>query len=80
MLGVDKMDKLEFCDNCLLCKQHIILCGSDMHNLSGTFEYIGPFEYIHTYHLGMEIISNHGVGSYFLTMVGDLSRRVWVHI
>ena len=40
MLGKDKLDKLEFCDHCILGKQHKVKFGSGMHYSSKPFEYV----------------------------------------
>jgi len=37
LLGNDKLDKLEFCDHCIQCKQHRVKFGSSMHYSSGPF-------------------------------------------
>ena len=40
LLGKEKLDKLEFCEHCILGKQHRVKFGSDMHSSSRPFEYV----------------------------------------
>jgi len=44
LLGKNKFDKLEFCEHCILGKQHSVRFGSGMHYSSR------PFEYVHSDH------------------------------
>jgi len=40
LLGKDKLDKLEFCEHCILDKQHRVKFCSGMHHSSRPFEYV----------------------------------------
>jgi len=40
LLGKDKLDKLEFCEHCILGKQHRVKFGSGMQHSSRPFEYV----------------------------------------
>lgn len=40
----------------------------------------GPFEYAHSDLWGPSRVMTHGGGSYFLTIIDDFSRKVWIHI
>ena len=57
------MDKVEFCDHCILGKQHKVKFGSGMHNSSK------PFEYVHSDLWGPSKTLTHGGGSYFLSII-----------
>ena len=70
----DKLHKLEFCDQCVLGKSHRVKFGTGMHTSTR------PFEYAHADLWGPSRIQTHGGGSYFLSIIDDYSRRVWVYI
>jgi hypothetical protein len=58
LLGSEKLNKLEFYDNCTLVKQHKVNFGVGMHNSSRPFEYVhsdlwGPASV--TTHMGVHI-------------------------
>ena len=74
MIGKDKLDKLEFCEHCILGKQHKVNFGSGMHHSSR------PFEYVHSDLSGPSKTLTHGGGSYFLSIIDDYSRIVWVFV
>ncbi|CAJ2678716.1 unnamed protein product [Trifolium pratense] len=74
LLGKEKLNKLDFCDNCTLGKQHKVKFGVGVHKSTR------PFEYLHSDLWGPASVSTHGGGSYFLSIIDDYSRRVWVYI
>ena len=74
LLGGDKLDKLEFCDHCVLGKSHRISFGTGIHVSSR------PFEYVHSDLWGPSRVKTHGGSSYFLTIIDDFSRRVWLYV
>ncbi|CAJ2646442.1 unnamed protein product [Trifolium pratense] len=74
LLGKEKLNKLDFCDNCTLGKQHKVKFGVGVHKSTR------PFEYVHSDLWGPASVSTHGGGSYFLSIIDDYSRRVWVYI
>ncbi|CAJ2637310.1 unnamed protein product [Trifolium pratense] len=74
LLGKEKLNKLDFCDNCTLGKQHKVKFGVGVHKSTR------PFEYVHSDLWGPTSVSTHGGGSYFLSIIDDYSRRVWVYI
>ncbi|RZB53427.1 Retrovirus-related Pol polyprotein from transposon TNT 1-94 [Glycine soja] len=63
LLGGDKLDKLEFCDHCVLGKSHRISFGIGIHVSSR------PFEYVHSDLWGPSRVKTHGGSSYFLTII-----------
>jgi hypothetical protein len=74
LLNGDKLNKLEFCDQCVLGKSHRVSFGCGMHVSTR------PFEYVHSDLWGPSKVKTLGGGSYFLTMIDDYSRRVWIYI
>ena len=74
MLGKDKLDTQEFCEHCILGKQHRVKFGCGMHRSSR------HFEYVHSDLWGPSKTLTHGGGSYFLSIIDDYSRRVWVFV
>jgi len=74
LLGNEKLNKLDLCDNCTLGKQHKVKFGVGVHKSSR------PFEYVHSDLWGPASIKIHERGSYFMSIIDDYSRRVWVYI
>ena len=70
LLGNEKLNKLDFCDNCTLGKQHKVKFGVGVHKSSR------PFEYVHSDLWGPASVKTHGGGSYFMSIIDDFSRRV----
>ncbi|WVZ11552.1 hypothetical protein V8G54_016082 [Vigna mungo] len=73
LLG-DKLQKLDFCDHCVLGKSHRILFGKGKHSTER------PFEYVHADLWGPARTLTHGGGAYFLSIIDDFSRRVWIYV
>jgi len=65
LLRKDKLEKLKFCDNYTLGKQHTVKFGSGVNPSSW------PFEYVYSDLWGSTIMTIHMGGSYFLTMIDD---------
>ena len=74
LLMGDKLQKLDFCDQCVLGKSHRVQFGTGKHTSSR------PFEYVHADLWGPSRTQTHGGGSYFLSIIDDFSRRVWIYI
>jgi len=70
LLGNEKLNKLDFYDNCTLGKQHKVKFGVDVHKSSR------PFEYVHSDLWGPASVKTHGGGSYFMSIIDDYSRSV----
>nr|KYP74254.1 Retrovirus-related Pol polyprotein from transposon TNT 1-94 [Cajanus cajan] len=70
----DKLQKLDFCDLCVLGKSHRVQFGTVKHTFSR------PFEYAHADLWGPSRAQTHGGGSYFLSIIDDFLRRVWIYI
>ncbi|WVZ02271.1 hypothetical protein V8G54_023077 [Vigna mungo] len=73
LLG-DKLQKLDFCDHCVLGKSHKIPFGKGKHSTER------PFEYVHADLWGPARTLTHGGGAYFLSIIDDFSRRVWIYV
>ncbi|WVZ12209.1 hypothetical protein V8G54_016739 [Vigna mungo] len=73
LLG-DKLQKLDFCDHCVLGKSHRIPFGKGKHSTQR------PFEYVHADLWGPARTLTHGGGAYFLSIIDDFSRRVWIYV
>ncbi|WVZ25126.1 hypothetical protein V8G54_003670 [Vigna mungo] len=73
LLG-DKLQKLDFCDHCVLGKSHRIPFGKGKHSTER------PFEYVHADLWGPARTLTHGGGAYFLSIIDDFSRRVWIYV
>ncbi|WVZ16441.1 hypothetical protein V8G54_009423 [Vigna mungo] len=73
LLG-DKLQKLDFCDHCVLGKSHRIPFGKGKHSTER------PFEYVHADLWGPTRTLTHGGGAYFLSIIDDFSRRVWIYV
>jgi len=54
LIGKDKLDKVEFCEHCILGKQHKVKFGSGMNHSSR------PFEYVHSDLSGPSKTHTHG--------------------
>ncbi|XP_073224915.1 uncharacterized protein [Cicer arietinum] len=74
LLNGDKIEKLEFCDHCILGKSKRGSFGVDQHNTSR------PFEYTHSDLWGPSRTKTHAGCSYFLTIIDDYSRKVWIYV
>jgi len=74
LLGKDKLDKLEFCEHCILGKQHRVKFGNGMHHSSR------PFKDVNLDLWGPSKTLTHGGGSYFLSIIDDYYRRVWLFV
>ncbi|WVY92910.1 hypothetical protein V8G54_031998 [Vigna mungo] len=73
LLG-DKLQKLDFCDHCVLGKSHRIPFGKGKHSTER------PFEYVHADLWGPARTLTHGGGAYFLSIIDYFSRRVWIYV
>ncbi|KAH9647652.1 hypothetical protein KPL70_025267 [Citrus sinensis] len=73
VLGKDKIEELDFCEDCVFGK-------STRHNFKhSTSKSIGILDYIHSDLWGPAQTSSLGGNSYFLSIIDDYSRRVWVY-
>ncbi|KAH9657534.1 hypothetical protein KPL70_023118 [Citrus sinensis] len=74
VLGKDKIEELDFCEDCVFGK-------STRHSFKhSTSKSIGILDYIQSDLWGPAQTSSLGGNSYFLSIIDDYSRRVWVYV
>ena len=74
VLGEDKIEPLEFCEECVLGK------SSRVKFSTGTHVSRGNLEYIHADLWGPAQTTSLGGARYFLSLIDDHSRMVWVYV
>ncbi|GJX43365.1 retrotransposon protein, putative, ty1-copia subclass [Tanacetum coccineum] len=74
LFGKKSLGKLDFCENCVLGKSHRVSFGVGRHNTQGVIDYV------HSDLWGPSQVESLGGKAYFLSIVDDYSRRVWVYI
>ncbi|GJZ84657.1 retrovirus-related pol polyprotein from transposon TNT 1-94 [Tanacetum coccineum] len=73
VLGNKGLGKLEFCENCVLGKSTRVSFGRGQHTTEGVIDYV------HADLWGPSRVESMSGCRYFLSIVDDYSRRVWVH-
>lgn len=73
LLGNDKISDLEFCEQCILGKQHRLSFKSSTHKVEN-------LEYLHSNLWGASRVPTHGQNKYFLLIVDDHLKKVWVFL
>ncbi|GJX46764.1 retrotransposon protein, putative, ty1-copia subclass [Tanacetum coccineum] len=73
VLGNKGLGKLEFCKNCVLGKSTRVSFGRGQHMTEGVIDYV------HADLWGPSRVESMSGCRYFLSIVNDYSRRVWVH-
>ena len=68
-----KSCKLSFCENCVLGKRKQVKFGTIKHISKGILEYV------HSDIWGPASINSLGGACYFLTLIDDYSRKVWIY-
>ena len=74
VLGEDKIEPLKFCEECVLGKSSRVKFGTGAHVSRGTLEYI------HADLWGPAQTTSLGGARYFLSLIDDHSRMVWVYV
>ena len=74
VLGDDKMGPVEFCEVCVLGKSSRTSFKTAVHKTKGTLDYI------HSDLWGLAQTTSLGGAKYFLSLIDDYSRMVWVYI
>lgn len=69
-----KICDLDKCEHCIIGKSHRVKFGKGVHSTRGILDYV------HADLWGPAITQSLGGARYFLSIVDDYSRRVWVHI
>ena len=72
VLGQDKIESLSFCEECVLGKSSRVKFITEVHNSKGTLDYI------HADLWGPTQTAFLGGARYFLSLIDDFSRMVWV--
>ncbi|GJZ77012.1 retrovirus-related pol polyprotein from transposon TNT 1-94 [Tanacetum coccineum] len=74
LFGKKSLGKLDFCENCLLGKSHRVSFGVRRHTTQGVIDNV------HSDLWGPSHVESLGGKRYFLSIIDDYSRRVWVYI
>ncbi|GKA13488.1 retrovirus-related pol polyprotein from transposon TNT 1-94 [Tanacetum coccineum] len=74
LLGKKSLGKLDFYENCVLGKSHQVSFGVGSHTTQGVIDYV------HSDLWGLSQVESLGGKRYFLSIVDDYSRMVWVYI
>ncbi|GJZ84557.1 retrotransposon protein, putative, ty1-copia subclass [Tanacetum coccineum] len=74
LFGKESLGKLDFCENYVLGKSHRVRFGVGRHTTQGVIDYV------HSDLWGPSQVESLGGKRYFLSIIDDYSRRVWVYI
>ncbi|KAK0608121.1 hypothetical protein LWI29_025797 [Acer saccharum] len=74
LLNGDQVNKLDFCECCVLGKQHRISFNTAQHTSKQILEYV------HSNLWGPSKVPTHGGNRYFLSLIDDHSRKVWIYL
>nr|GEY20607.1 retrotransposon protein, putative, Ty1-copia subclass [Tanacetum cinerariifolium] len=74
LFGKKSLGKLNFCENCILGKSHRVSFGVERHTTQGVIDYV------HSDLWDPSQVESLGGKRYFLSIIDDYSRRVWVYI
>ncbi|GKD93654.1 retrovirus-related pol polyprotein from transposon TNT 1-94, partial [Tanacetum coccineum] len=74
LFGKKSIGKLDFCENYVLGKSHRVSFGVGRHTTQGVIDYV------HSDLWGPSQVESLGDKRYFLSIVDDYSRRLWVYI
>nr|GEU53839.1 zinc finger, CCHC-type [Tanacetum cinerariifolium] len=74
LFGKKSLGKLNFCENCVLKKSHRVSFGVGRHTTQGVIDYV------HSDLWGLSQAESLGGKRYFLSIVDDYSKRVWVYL
>ena len=74
LLGDQKLEDLEFCETCAYGKSNRVKFGTGIQRTKRTLDYI------HSDLWGPGRIQSHSGSKYFMSLVDDYSRKLWVFI
>ncbi|GJV64786.1 retrovirus-related pol polyprotein from transposon TNT 1-94 [Tanacetum coccineum] len=74
LFGKKSLGKLKFCENCVLEKSHRVSFSVERHTTQGVIDYV------HSDLWGPSQVESLGGKRYFLSIIDDYSKRVWVYI
>ncbi|KAL0424733.1 UNVERIFIED_CONTAM: Retrovirus-related Pol polyprotein from transposon TNT 1-94 [Sesamum radiatum] len=75
---IDKIEKLKFCDECVMGKQHKVQFPASQNPNPVSSSCI--LDYVHADVWGPSNISTHGGNKYFLSIIDNFSRKVFVFL
>ncbi|KAL0283401.1 UNVERIFIED_CONTAM: Retrovirus-related Pol polyprotein from transposon TNT 1-94, partial [Sesamum angustifolium] len=75
---IDKIEKLKFCDECVMGKQHKVQFPASQNPNPVSSSSI--LDYVHADVWGPSNISTHGGNKYFLSIIDNFSRKVFVFL
>lgn len=74
LLCGDKIETLEFCEHCVKGKAKRLRFSTAEHRTEGVFDYV------HSDLWGPSRVVSHGGARYFLSIIDDYSRKLWVYL
>ncbi|KAH9697399.1 hypothetical protein KPL71_023589 [Citrus sinensis] len=74
LLCGDNIDELDFCENCIFGKAHRSKFTKGIHVSKQ------PLDYVHVDLWGPAQVPSLSGGRYFMSVIDDYSRKVWIHI
>ncbi|CAH9139773.1 unnamed protein product [Cuscuta epithymum] len=74
--GSDKLSPIEFCESCVLGKQHRV--SFPISTFPNQSKCVDILEYLHADVWGPSSVPTQGGNQYFLSIIDDYSRKVWV--
>ncbi|KAH9762165.1 hypothetical protein KPL70_000710 [Citrus sinensis] len=74
LLCGDNIDELDFCENCIFGKAHRSKFTKGMHVSKQ------PLDYVQAYLWGPTQVPSLSGGRYFMSVIDDYSRKVWIYI
>ncbi|KAH9762289.1 hypothetical protein KPL70_000762 [Citrus sinensis] len=74
LLCGDNIDELDFCENCIFGKAHRSKFTKGIHVSKQ------PLDYVHADLWGPAQVPSLSGGRYFMSVIDDFSRKVWIHI
>ena len=74
VFGNDVVSKLEFCENCVLGKQHRLSFNLSSHKSKAILDYV------HSDLWGPAKVQTQSGNRYFISFIDDYSRKVWVYL
>ena len=74
LLCGDNINKIDFCQYCILGKQHRLAFKVSIHKSKDVLEYV------HLDLWGTTRVSTYGGNRYFLSLIDDYSRKAWLYL
>ena len=74
LLCGDNINKIDFCQYCILGKQHRLAFKVSIHKSKDVLEYV------HLDLWGPTRVSTYGGNRYFLSLIDDYSRKAWLYL